>query len=75
MIDREEQKIFNNISEEYLTEMKSVFEAYMITIVNLHSKISSLERRFRVLKLGLTYTIIILLVFLIKILFNIFSKR
>lgn len=75
MIDREEQKIFNNISEEYLTEMKSVFEVYMITIVNLHSKISSLERRFRVLKLGLTYTIIILLVFLIKILFNIFSKR
>lgn len=75
MIDREEQKIFNNINEEYLTEMKSVFEVYMITIVNLHSKISSLERRFRVLKLGLTYTIIILLVFLIKILFNIFSKR
>lgn len=75
MIDKEEQKIFNNISEEYLTEMKSVFEVYMITIVNLHSKISSLERRFRVLKLGLTYTIIILLVFLIKILFNIFSKR
>lgn len=75
MIDREEQKIFNNISEEYLTEMKSVFELYMITIANLHSKISSLERRFRVLKLGLTYTIILLLVFLIKILFNIFSKR
>lgn len=75
MIDREEQKIFNNINEEYLTEMKSVFEVYMITIVNLHSKISSLERRFRVLKLGLTYTIIILLVFLIKMLFNIFSKR